>query len=250
MDAIAENGSINLYSIVGNDVVCNNDILGLKWKILRDGGMFATAIPGADDDTFETLARELGLDFSDYTKWAHTNDTTPTKCKEYYISNVKVYHKGCRRFYENWPNSVIGRWDNADERRMAIDRSVGFQVISKSNIDNRDVRSDLALDGLYEYTFTGHGLGDGSIATEDLETDYYANRITRYGIHRLALQGCDTANDTSVGKNVRSEGWASNVATSGFFIGYMGKVNVFNESSQKVTRHGTNSKLTVIEGSN
>ena len=93
-------------------------------------------------------------------------------------------------------------------------------------------------------------MGDGSIATEDFETSYSADRITPYGIHRLALQGCDTANDIKVNKNVRSEGWASNVAISGLFIGYMGKVNVLNKSSQKVTRHGTNSKLFVIEGSN
>ena len=244
-DPLEEEGGINVYCFCGNNAFSKIDKLGLKWKIIRDGQTFAKAIPCTDEDTFIKLSWELGLDTSDYKKWAHTNDSSPIKGKSYRIPNVKIYHKGTRRFYENWSNNVIGNWDDIDNRHMDVDKKIGFQIILKDNISNADVSTALSLDGLYEYTFTGHGSGEGSIVTEDTETFYSPDRITLYGIHKLTLQGCDTANDTKIIGDTKYVGWASNVAVAGYFIGYMGSVNRFSASSNKIIRHGTNSKLII-----
>lgn len=242
-DPLEEEGGLNVYGFCGNNSLNIIDIKGLKWRILRKGQTFAKAIPCSREDTFTKLADEIGLDSSDYKKWAHTNDSSPVRDKEYDIPNVKIYHKGVRRFYENWPNNVIGNWDNIDDRHMAIDRNVGFKVISKTHINNSDVFNALSLDGLYEYTFTGHGEGNGAIVTEDFESSLNPNRITLYGIHKLTLQGCDTANDTRLAGNTKFAGWASNVATVGYFVGYMGMINRFTSSRNIIIRRGTNSKL-------
>ena len=244
-DPVEEEGGVNVYAFCRNNTLNECDKLGLKWKIIREGQTFAKAIPCTGEDTFKKLAWEIGLDISDYKKWAHTNDSSPIKGKSYRIPNVKIYHKGARRFYESWPNNVIGNWDDIDNRHMEVDKKIGFQIILKNNISNTDVSNALSLDGLYEYTFTGHGTGEGSIVTEDTETFYSPDRITLYGIHKLTLQGCDTANDMRIIRNTKFVGWASNVAVAGYFIGYMGGVNRFTASSYKIIRHGTNSKLII-----
>ena len=244
-DPIEEESGLNLYAMCGNNPISMADYMGLKWKITRDGKTFATAIPCNNEDTFVTLAADVALDFSDYTKWAHTADVVPVKGKAYLIPNTKIYHKGARRFYENLSYNVIGGWDADNEKQMDSDRKKGFCVVLKQSINNIDVMDALKHDGLYEYTFTGHGPGGGSIATEDFETYFAPERFSLYGIHKLTLQGCDTANDVVINGNVKTVGWASNVAIAGTFVGYKGKVNSFNASRNKVTRSGTNSAFMI-----
>ena len=132
-DPIEEEGGGNVYVFCGNSALSKSDKLGLKWKIIREGHTFAKAIPCTGEDTFKELAWEIGLDISDYKKWAHTDDQSPIRGKEYMIPNVKVYHKGARRFYENWANNVIGNWDDVNDRLMTGDKGMGFLVILKTN---------------------------------------------------------------------------------------------------------------------
>ena len=75
-DPIEEEGGLNLYGFCGNNAVGKCDCLGLKWEIIRRGNpyVYALARPGDSTDTFETLARTVGLDLAD-------------------IPNVKVYHR-------------------------------------------------------------------------------------------------------------------------------------------------------------
>ena len=47
----------------------------------------------------------------------------------------------------------------------------------------------------------GESSGEGSLATEDFDSFVAPVRATLYGIHRLTLQGCDTANDMIVDNN-------------------------------------------------
>ncbi|MBR6734102.1 MAG: RHS repeat-associated core domain-containing protein, partial [Kiritimatiellae bacterium] len=240
-DPMGEEGGINLYVPCGNDVFGKFDYLGLSWLILRSGDTFAYAVPTAPDDTFSGLAEVVQLDESDCQKWAHTTDELPIKCKWYLIPNTKVYHKGVRRFYENWSNSVIGNWDRQNAQQMSQDKNDGFNVVLKDNITDVDVRSALGADGLYEYVFTGHGSGGGDIVTEDFDSFFSPSRITLYGIHRLTMQGCDTANDVIINGTVNLAGWSANVAVAGRFVGYLGAVNIFSASGNMIIRAGTNS---------
>ena len=83
------------------------DPKGLDWRIKRDGGMFAYAIPSKANDTFDALAKKLRLDFMDYDKWAHTSDLRPQICKKYKIPNLVVYDRGGRKFVDCLPLNVI-----------------------------------------------------------------------------------------------------------------------------------------------
>ena len=250
-DPIGEKGGVNLYAMCGNNAVEMHDSLGLKWNILRSGKKFACAIADSDSDTFQGLATIVELDSSDYMKWAHTSDVVPRKCKVYLIPNTKVYHKGVRRFFENWGNNVIGNWDAKNLTQMVKDRKDGYSVILKETVTDSDVLNDLKLDGIYEYTFTGHGK-DGNIAAESKEFPLGPTRITIYGIHKLTLQACDSFNDMTQNKRVLAPGWAANVATVGTFVGYIGEVRLlFGPEKQKRSRGGTNSgDIIILKGVN
>ena len=250
-DPIGEEGGVNLYAMCRNRPVEMYDYLGLKWNIRRSGGKFAYAIADSESDTFQGLANIVELDSSDYMKWAHTKDATPRKCKVYLIPNLKVYHKGVRRFYENLSYNIIGDWDAKNDQQMLKDRKDGFKVVLKNSISDMDVWSDLGSDGLYEYTFTGHGKG-GSIGAESNEFPVGPKRITAHGIHKLTLQACDSFNDTSKQKNVLAPGWAANVATVGTFVGYVGDVRLLlSPENRKRSRSGTNSgDIIIIKGTN
>ncbi len=249
-DPIEEDGGVNLYAQSGNDTLGQFDYLGFTWLIMRNGDRFAYAVPTSSDDTFNGLAEIVQLDGFDYTKWAHTKDELPVKCKWYLIPNVKVYHKGVRRFYENWSCNIIGDWDRQNVRQMVQDKADGFKVVLKNNIDDTDMLSDLGADGIYEYTFTGHGFEGGAIAPNNYEYSFEPDRITLYGIHRLTLQGCYTANDMKTNGIVTVVGWRSNVATVGTFVGYNGSVSLLNVDSNKKLVSGTNSKVIIIKGAN
>ena len=245
-DPIEEEGSLNLYAMCGNDAVETYDYLGLKWNIRRSGGIFAYAIPDSEADTFQGLADIVELDSTDYMKWAHTKDTSPRKCRVYLIPNLKVYHKGVRRFYENWSINIIGMWDSKNGQQMSKDRTDGFKVVLKNSISGADVLSALSTDGLYEYTFTGHGK-NGGIAAESKNVLFGPRRITIYGIHKLTLQACDSFNDIVQRDNVICPGWAANVATVGNFVGYIGAARLIQGAeSKKRSRSGTNSGETII----
>ena len=250
-DPIEEEGGENLYGMCGNDVVGTCDMLGLMWEIVRDGNVFATAIPKDRGDTFASLAREVELDLSDYKKWAHTSDKTPTLCKKYKIPNTIIYHKGVRSFYENWGYNVIGNWDAKNEALMKKERKDGFNVIMRETVDDADFLNDLSFDGLYEYTFTGHGKG-GSIGVASKKYPFEPRRITIYGIHRLTLQACDSFNDMVQQGNFLLPGWAANVAKAGTFVGYVGDVRrLFGPEKDRRTRQGMNSgDIIIMRGEN
>ena len=250
-DPLGERGDENQFLFVRNNPLLNIDAKGLDWRIKRDGDMFAYAIPSKANDTFEKLAQNLRLDFMDYKKWAHTSDASPHICKKYKIPNLVVYDRGGRKFVDRLPLNIINVWRGQNEKKAARDQKNGFMVLIRDNVSSKQIESILKMDGLYQYTFTGHGDGEAGINAypDPFDAVSPAGRYTKYGISRMVLQACGSAALDGYSENNRKAGivkrnnWELNVAKAGFFIGYEGAVTLLNELFQwtitKGVNHGT-----------
>ena len=246
-DPIGEDGGNNLYLFTGNGPCVNVDFKGLAWKIKRNGEIFATAVPLSDDDNFTSLARILHLDVSDYKKWAHTTDATAIRCKPYRIPNLIVYDNGHRKFIDRMPFNVISVWRSQNERSAQKDKKAGFQVQINNDVTADQIEHALQTDGLYRYTFTGHGDGMTGINAypDDEETVSPVVRFTRYGISSLVLKACGSAAIDEYGWHrmkgrVKRNNWEINVAKAGYFIGYEDAVCLLNELFQWTITKGSN----------
>jgi hypothetical protein len=89
-----EGGDMNLYRHIDNSVVLYTDSFGL-WKIKRDSAKTIAEAYAEQDDTFEGLALEIGLDISQKEDWLTLYDNeqhgTKPKCgNKYGIPNVML----------------------------------------------------------------------------------------------------------------------------------------------------------------
>ena len=246
-DPIEEIGGENLYLFSANSPSVYYDVYGCAWEIKRDGGLFATARATSSTDTFQDLASKVRLDVADYKLWAHTEDATPDTCKKYSIPNLIVYDNGRRRFIDRIPWNIISVWQRQNAARANTYRTSGFMVQFRTDVSSEQIESSLKTDGLYRYTFTGHGDGDRGINSypDPFDTVDPVMRYTKYGISGLTLQACGSAAIDEYGDNrtkglVKRNNWECNVATVGFFIGYEGEVNLLNEVFQWTIVRGTN----------
>ena len=241
-DPIEESGGVNLYGFVKNDSVNGIDMLGM-WQIIREGNAFAIARVTSDSDTFDSLARSIGLDTSDYKQWAHTEDKRP--CGEYKIPNTVYYHHGeLKGFWENWPNNIIGTWHRQDSRRAASDRGNKFKVEIVDNVSDSTIKAALSDEYLYQYSFAGHGTGLGQINVVN-NSGVEPFRFTKHGINLLVMHACNSAaRDGKAGLKGfhKYNRWEWNVATRGFFIGEAGAVNLFTEMFDWRITKGINKK--------
>ena len=241
-DPLEEDGGLNLYAACNNNLVAFYDALGEKWVITRDNKPFATARATSSSDTFQDLARMIRLDVKDYKIWAHTADANPVKCKEYSIPNTIYYHLGSPGITGRWPLSIIRIWTS--NNRSAADKYArqGFRVVTEETVTSSTIINALGADGIYRYTFTGHGDGFGGInAHPNYSNLVKPARFTRYGINSLVLQGCGTA-ISGIDKTGKTSAWRDNVASVGVFVGYgyESQVNLLNESFLWIAREGTN----------
>ena len=246
-DPIEESGGENLYLFSANAPVAYYDVLGCKWEIMRGGDVFASAIATSGSDIFQDLADIIKLDVSDYKLWAHTTDSFPDTCKKYKIPNLIVYDNGTRKIIDNFPFNIISVWQGQNESRARLDQAAGYMVQFRTNVSSDQIASSLATDGLYRYTFSGHGDGGTGINSypDPFDTVDPVTRYTRYGINRLTLQACGSGSIDTLGENrqkglVRRNNWECNVARAGYFVGYDGSVNLLNEVFQWVILPGTN----------
>ena len=246
-DPIEEIGGENLYLFSANSPSVYYDVYGCSWEIKRDGGLFATARATSSTDTFQDLASKIRLDVADYKLWAHTEDATPDTCKKYSIPNLIVYDNGRRRFIDRIPWNIISVWQRQNAARANTYRTSGFMVQFRTDVSSEQIESSLKTDGLYRYTFTGHGDGERGINSypDPFDTVDPIMRYTKYGISGLTLQACGSAAIDEYGDNrtkglVKRNNWECNVATVGFFIGYEGEVNLLNEVFQWTIVRGTN----------
>ena len=117
----------------------------------------------------------------------------------------------------------------------------------RTDVSSVQIETALKKDGLYRYTFSGHGDGETGINSypDPYDTVDPVERHTQYGINSLTLQACGSAAIDVYGDNrkhglVRRNNWECNVATVGFFVGYEGSVNLLNEVFQWTIVKGTN----------
>ena len=152
-----------------------------------------------------------------------------------------------RRFIDRIPWNIISVWQRQNAARANTYRTSGFMVQFRTDVSSEQIESSLKTDGLYRYTFTGHGDGDRGINSypDPFDTVDPVMRYTKYGISGLTLQACGSAAIDEYGDNrtkglVKRNNWECNVATVGFFIGYEGEVNLLNEVFQWTIVRGTN----------
>ena len=247
-DPIGEIGDSNQYLFVRNFPFKNVDINGLDWQIKRSGDTFAYATPTTNNDAFKILARKLRLDMMDYKIWAHTSDLKPHRCKKYKIPNLIVYDSGERKFVDKLPLNIINIWRGQNAKRAERDKKDGFKVLIRDKVSAEQIESILRTDGLYSYTFTGHGDGEGGINSypDPLDAVSPVERYTKYGISSMVLQACGSAAADDYSENNRNAGvvkhnnWELNVAKAGLFIGYEGAVTLLNELFQWSIVKGAN----------
>ena len=195
---------------------------------------------------FLSLASIIRLDAMDYKLWAHTTDISPVMCKVYKIPNLIVYDNGRRKLIDRIPWNVISIWQLQNEVRANSERASGFMVQFRTDVSSDQIESSLKTDGLYRYTFSGHGNGEAGINSypDPFDAVDPAMRYTQYGINSLTLQACGSSaivdGDNRRNGLVRRNNWECNVATVGFFVGYEGSVNLLNEVFQWTIVRGTN----------
>ncbi|HXT40830.1 MAG TPA: RHS repeat-associated core domain-containing protein [Candidatus Angelobacter sp.] len=109
-DPVEESDGANIYVFLRNDGISSTDYMGLEWQIQRRGGLRADAKATSTSDTFDDLARNIGLDTSDYKKWAQTSDTKPNLCAVYSIPNTIYIDYGEFKVLDQVPWSIISIW--------------------------------------------------------------------------------------------------------------------------------------------
>ena len=109
-------------------------------------------------------------------------------------------------------------------------KAMKYKVVINSSATGTAIRKQLEGDDIAGLIYAGHG-ANGIIDTP-IEDALYASRYTTYGITFMWLLACQTA--------MGAEEWRRNVSTSGTFVGYNVKENIYNENSAKVQLPGTN----------
>jgi len=179
---------------------------------------------------------------SDYQKWAHTKDQSPSLCKTYLIPNSILIDFGYADFLDTYLDiAFIGTWQDVYKGVAARLQNQGYYVLISNPASSSQIKAHLTLDGLYSYVFVGHGAGFGAINGFDpyQSPPVEPGRYTKYGIFALNLYGCDTA-QTVGGTHHLPNGWEKNVATVGFFTGFTDEVDGFNPTQSMVSIPGTN----------
>ena len=163
-DPIEEDGGENLYIFCGNDSLNNWDLLGEKWKVQRDGGVKAQAIP-EQGDTINELASIIGLNPADYQQWLTVSSgNMPSSaseslngCGNFQIPNEAIAYWGgdvgaIGRWWVSWNSNV--RYLKA--RGFYVDEVRASPATQTADLQNQLEASDSSktLHGLY---FWGHG---------------------------------------------------------------------------------------------
>jgi len=202
----------------------------MEWQITRKNTeQFATAKCTTSDDTFETLADRLNLDFNDYKKWANTNDETPKCDVEYKIPNTIYMDYG-----KNWPPSGLFYQDqNNMSKYVILARMAGFKVVNTHNVNSQTIRNHLRTNGIYMYFYNGHGSLTW-LYPQRHQGGVRAARYTPYKIMHMALLACESATKNSFNDFLVDPSksiWNLNISSKGTFAGYVRKVNSASSNS-------------------
>ena len=214
-----------MYEYCENNPLNKSDYLGL-WDIKRNGEAWAIAT-AEEGDTFDSLAVEVQLDTSDYKIWAHTQHEQPKPKCDYEIPNTIYYHHDEFTF---WRPLLLDLWRSQNRKDAKNHERNGFKVVwIEKNVLSGAIKAALSDEYLYQYFYTGHGVGGGSVNDGHI----IANRYTKHGINLLRINSCGSADKTSGAgekKYYERNMWEWNVATRGWFVGYEGNINVLTEA--------------------
>ncbi len=244
-----------MSSTCDNDCVDRWDRLGLKWTVFRETSMAKAPAWCECGDTFDDLARMLGLDTSDYKTWADTADNTPQPFKPYLVPNT-VYFDFGEMFKLLDPVGPIPRWRDSLYQLASIYRGRKFKVVLTDPSDPSTARGHLQSDDIYGFAYAGHGGGGDAWQTVGLlvfrggegETSLDSSRYSRYGINFLYALGCSTATRDPIAEQFQQmlgwkrSPWERNVATRGLVFGVWGEANGYQAWNRLVQTPGTNRK--------
>jgi RHS repeat-associated protein len=242
-DPIEEEGGFNLYAFCGNDGLNRWDSLGMKWHVIRDGKPYAIAYADQESDTFDDLGRIVGLDTKDYSKWAHTTDATPVRCKKYKIPNTVYLHTGERKGMLD--SLLLDKMKRTYTKLEKQYKQEGFYPVLKHDVTSDEITGDLKDFYIYIYRYAGHGDTDGSGSINVTTSSVPSKRYTLYGIHYMELIAC-----SSLGKPPKPSNhphweynaWEWNVAKRGYMYGLFGNANFLNYKKKLTRTPGRNYK--------
>ena len=155
-DPIGEGGGLNLQGFVANNPVNDVDYLGF-WKIKREHSNWALAENEGAQDTKESLAQLVHLNYSEFDNWAKPADGC-----NYLIPNTVVVYTSKKTGLDHWPVTPIV---NA-LREMAIQggktyETKGYKALYYLDRSSENLFIELwKTDGIAAYAFGGHGAED------------------------------------------------------------------------------------------
>jgi hypothetical protein len=236
-DPIEESGGLNLYGFVGNAPIGLIDPFGLDWRVIRARGQKAAAVCDCGD-TWDDLARKVRLDTSDYQIWAGTTDAQPEPGKTYFIPNTIIYEYG-----EYGIVPIITIWRqlaSVDQNRFSNE---GYNVITVDSTSSGQIKTHMKSHSLYGMTYIGHGDAEGGAVLDPSDLDFIKpGRYTAYGIAFLNLEACHSADTVTPKQGWTFNMWEFNVAKRGWFTGYEGEVDTYNEFGRWRSTRGKNRK--------
>ncbi|MDB6017491.1 MAG: hypothetical protein JWR19_1980 [Pedosphaera sp.] len=230
-DPSGENGGVNLYGFVANSPVNDVDYLGF-WIIKREGAKnWALAESEGTQDTKESLAQLIHLNYSEFDKWAK-----PANGCNYLIPNTVVVYTSKKTGLDHWPIMPIV---NA-LRKMAIQGGANYEAKGYKVLYNLDQSSEDTFinlwktDGIFAFAFGGHGAEDslGFVAAPGSQSAVGPNQVSPpYHLQAIGAYSCYSASDivyvTPIGPNTMGK-WRQLVSDQGTFVGYTAAVNWLN----------------------
>ncbi len=218
-DPMGETGGENLYANSGNNLVNNYDVLGLNWKIQREGKERAVACPDTADDTIKTLADKIGLEESESEKWLldgagkGITKANYTYTKAYTIPNTVVVSAGTGTLdKDSWLflksiEEQTQTFRNVARKFESGLTEDGFKVVAYYQYSGDIFVSSLSNPNVFGFMFVGHSeFASNALLsannTEDLRDQHtfyqkMANASSSPSRTRYAVQKADAALKTA-----------------------------------------------------
>ena len=241
-DPIGEKGGYNLYGFVGNDGISKWDLLGLWTEIKRKGGAWASCC-AEEGDTWESLAKKIGLNSSEAQKWVQNYDSpTPTVGKTYKIPNTVSYFAAKEtNFFRKLPTSLAQIHIKKIINKAVEDKKAGFKVVGYIQQDKLTKFKPMwQLEGIYKVYMAGHGANGGYSVTkeDDGQTVLPYEVKPPYKLNTVLAYFCDSALKTPEVKPGWIRAWRDHVSKLGHYEGYTGGCHLLNAEDLLETKAG------------
>ena len=214
-DPIEEQGGVNLYVMIRNNCMTTFDVNGL-WEEINDSD---NSIPerriyrkSSSKDTKKDLADKIGLEVSEFDKWAIILKGKVDDPCEVSVPNV-IYVVDLTSI-PTW-NS----WQWGEERVL---RNEGYRTVELNDPTADEIKNIFSGKNIFGVVIIGHGDSDfkGSVIGADLRRVDSGSVRATYKLGALKLVACYT--------KTRESDWRSLVAQHGYFYpGNLGRLFAF-----------------------